>query len=178
MKHSVKPLSGFILSSNTSEQLRHPLELAIVSIIIVTLTVFAIQATYSNIIHSQITEAASLVLAPRTELTVYRALNGHWPENNASSEAWLEGIKHKGKYTEQITLRNNGAILITFSNSNRASQLDEQKLSFRPAYNPSDTSSPVIWVCAAHHYPEELTISGLNETTIENDYLPSFCRSY
>jgi type IV pilus assembly protein PilA len=68
-----------------------------------------------------------------------------------------------------------GAITLVFGNL-AASGLKGKKVTLRPGYVPDAQQVPISWICGAARVPNGLTVAGVNNTDVPQEWLPAGCR--
>jgi len=150
------------------------IEILVVLAIVAILALIALPSFLDTIIRNDIVEALPLADIAKKPVSDSWALIQAFPANNAAA-----GLPVPEKIVNNLIsaiVVEGGAIHITFGN--RANSAIKSKvLTLRPAVVRDAPIVPVAWVCGYADGPGQMTIEGVNRTSIPARYLPSRCRS-
>jgi hypothetical protein len=121
--------------------------------------------------HLRVMEAVSIMTGPKTAMMEYQAVTGVWPLSNEQAGYSDTSLVKEGRL-RSVLIREGGAVDVTFSS--RAGDLVGKVLSVRAWQGPT-TDLPVAWRCG-HARVTPLAAAAVDQTTLSDDELPSFCR--
>jgi type IV pilus assembly protein PilA len=142
----------------------------IVVAIIGILAAIAIPAYQDYTVRAQVTEGLNLASDLKAAVAETYANDGIWPADNAA--VGMDLVK-SGKYVTAVDIED-GTITITFGNQANAAALGGQSLSLQPALS---ANGDVIWNCGNRTVVGDATGTGDPNTTLDDKYLPSTCRT-
>jgi len=145
-------------------------ELLYVILIIGILAAIAIKSYMPCISKAHVISVTGTFDTVRRDNQVYYALHGEWPKD--ISQAIKSGLEKSyqslsSKYQTDIQ---NGAISFTFSIKDR--RISEKTITMRPVVQSDDPFGPVHWVCGDKDGAQGWTISGVDRTSVEDQYIP------
>lgn len=145
-------------------------ELLYVILIIGILAAIAIKSYMPCISKAHVISVTGTFDTVRRDNHVYYALHGEWPKD--ISQAIKSGLEKSyqslsSKYQTDIQ---NGAISFTFSIKDR--RISEKTITMRPVVQSDDPFGPVHWVCGDKDGAQGWTISGVDRTSVEDQYIP------
>jgi type IV pilus assembly protein PilA len=150
------------------------IEILVVLAIVAILALIALPSYLDTIIRNDIVEALPLADIAKKPVADSWSLLQAFPANNAAA-----GLPIPEKIVNNLIsaiVVEGGAIHVTFGN--RANSAIKGKvLTLRPAVVRDAPIVPVAWVCGYAGGPGQMTIEGVNKTSIPARYLPSRCRS-
>jgi type IV pilus assembly protein PilA len=150
------------------------IEILVVLAIVAILALIALPSFLDTIIRNDIVEALPLADIAKKPVSDSWALVQAFPANNAAA-----GLPVPEKIVNNLIsaiVVEGGAIHITFGN--RANSAIKGKvLTLRPAVVRDAPIVPVAWICGYADGPGQMTIEGVNKTTVPARYLPFKCRS-
>ncbi|GGY71173.1 hypothetical protein GCM10011613_14710 [Cellvibrio zantedeschiae] len=148
------------------------LELMVVLAIIAILATMAMPSFESKNTRAQVIESVDLIKNLKDSVGLFYQTEKKFPRHNA--EAGIPKPEFLiGNYVERIDYVM-GAFNITFGNKANG-VLKKKVLSIRPMVVTASPESPISWVCGNSPVPEGMTVVGVNNTNIENKYLPINC---
>ncbi len=148
------------------------LELMVVLAIIGILAAMAMPSFESKNTRAQVIESVDLIKTLKDSVTLFYHTQQKFPRNNA--EAGIPKPESLiGNYVERIDYVT-GSFNITFGNKANG-VLKKKILSIRPMVVTDSPESPISWVCGNSPVPAGMTAVGVNDTNIENKYLPINC---
>ncbi|HYC38551.1 MAG TPA: pilin [Usitatibacter sp.] len=149
------------------------IELMFVVAIIGILSLMAVPGIQENMLKTQVKEALELATLAKKGVQDAWTATSEMPNNNAAA-----GIppKHKivGNLVKEVSVKD-GAITLTLGN-NASKNLENKKVTLRPAVVAGEPTVPIAWVCHNVPVPNGMEPKGANETDIEPKYLPIECR--
>ncbi|MEO8225131.1 MAG: pilin [Gammaproteobacteria bacterium] len=147
------------------------IELMIVVAIIGILAAIAIPAYQDYTIRAQVTEGLSLASALKANIGEYYADKGAWPADITAAGLTTSPT---GKYVLGVAI-DTGTIVITYGDQANTN-IANQKMSIKPWLS---ANNDVIWVCGNNVAPGTVQAdsSGAADTTLEEKYMPSSCRT-
>lgn len=149
------------------------IEMMVVIGVMAILALLALPSYYFRVVRQQIEGIAPLVTIAQTPIAAAWAGTHTLPADNAAA-GLPTADKMVNNYVSAILIQD-GAINITFGN--RATQaLSGKILTLRPAIVTDAPIVPVTWVCGNAAAPYNMTVMGVNRTTIAVTYLPLICR--
>ena len=153
------------------------IELMIVVAIIGILAAIAIPAYQDYTIRAQVTEGLSLASAVKASVAEVYADEGVWPADLVEAgivDAAGAATPPTGKYVLGITI-DDGTIVIEYGDQANANIANET-LSLKPFLSDNND---VVWVCGNKAAPATATDngSGAVDTSLEEKYVPSNCRT-
>ena len=149
------------------------IELMFVVAIIGIISLMAIPGIQENILKKQVKEALELAKIAKDGVQAFWSASGDMPNNNAQA-----GIPPKNKIVGTLVKEvsvNDGAITLTLGN-NASKNLENKKVTLRPAVVVGEPKVPIAWICHAVAVPGGMELRGSDETNIELKYLPAECR--
>jgi type IV pilus assembly protein PilA len=159
----MKKTSGFTL-----------IEIMAVVIVIGILGAIAIPSYMTKIVRQQVESAIPLADIAKQPVALSWQLNQTFPADNAAA-GLPTADKIVNNYISSVALQD-GAIHITFGN-HAHSMIKGKMLTLRPAVVKDAPVVPVTWVCAGAEPPNNMTVNGIDLTTVNAGYLPSICRT-
>jgi type IV pilus assembly protein PilA len=149
------------------------IEMMAVLAILAILAMLAIPSYYFRVVRQQIDGMAPLVSVAEAPVAAAWAATQTLPVDNAGA-----GIpaadKMVNNYVSAVMIAN-GAVNVTFGNRATAA-LAGKVLTIRPAVVSDSPQVPVTWVCGNATAPHNMTLMGVNQTTIPPAYLPLECK--
>jgi Tfp pilus assembly major pilin PilA len=145
-------------------------ELLYVILIIGILAAIAIKSYMPCIAKAHVISVTGTFDTARRDNQVYYALHGEWPKDiNQAIKSGLEKSYQSlsSKYHTDIK---NGAISFTFGIKDR--RISEKTITMRPVVQSDDPFGPVHWVCGDKDGAQGWTISGVDRTSVEDQYIP------
>jgi type IV pilus assembly protein PilA len=133
----------------------------------------AIPSYYFRVVGQQIEGMAPLVNVAEAPVAAAWAATQTLPVDNAGA-GLPPADKMVNNYVSAVLIVN-GAINITFGNR-ATGALSGKVLTIRPAVVSDAPQVPVTWVCGNAAAPHNMTLMGLNQTTIAAAYLPLSCK--
>ena len=147
--------------------------LAVIAVIAI-LALMAVPSYFDRIVKAQIEASLPLADIAKKPIAAQWALTQTLPADNAAA-GLPAADKIVGNYVSAVTVQD-GVINITFGN--RAHKAISGKiLSLRPAVVEDAPVVPVIWVCGRAEAPAKTALKGVDQTNIDNLYLPLECRA-
>lgn len=157
-----KSMSGFTV-----------IEMMVVIAIFAILATIAIPSSMGRIVKEQIVAAMPLADIAKTPIAANWKLEKTLLADN-EAVGLPEHNKIVNNYVSNVLVEN-GAIHMTFGN--KAHNVIKGKiLSMRPAVIEESPIVPVTWVCGNAKAPEQMTVMGVNKTTLAPEYLPYICK--
>jgi len=149
------------------------IEMMAVVAIIAILGAIAVPTYLTKVIRAQIESGMPLADIAQKPIAHSWQIDQKFPADNAAA-GLPAADKIVNNFVSNITVQD-GAIHLTFGN--RASgALKGKILTLRPAVVEDAPIVPVTWVCAGAEVPNNMTVKGVDKTSIELAYLPSICR--
>lgn len=149
------------------------MEMMVVVGIIAILAAIAIPSSLARLIREQVAAAMPLADAAKEPIEISWKSAKTLPVDNAQS-GLPAPEKVVSNYISSLKVEN-GVIDITFGN--KAYQtLHGKVLSFRPAVIEESQAVPISWVCGNAKPPAQMTVKGVNKTTVPQEYLPRLCK--
>ncbi|MFO1323962.1 MAG: pilin [Burkholderiales bacterium] len=149
------------------------MEIVVALAIVAILATLAVPSMVGSIVRDQIVKAVPLAdVAKRPIEAMWQSVQA-FPENNAAA-GLPPAHKIVGNYVSAVAIEN-GVIQITFGNSAH-STIAGKVLSLRPAVVDDAPVVPIAWVCAFAPVPKEMSVKGVNATTVPNNLLPFNCK--
>lgn len=141
--------------------------------IMAILAMVAIPSIQDSLMRKQVLEALPLANIAKGPVAQSWALTQTFPADNAAAGLPV-AEKIVSNFVSGVAVEN-GAIQITFGN--RAYGLLKGKvLSLRPAVVDDAPIVPVAWVCGGAQAPGQMTVHGVNQTSLLPKHLPLECR--
>ncbi len=177
MRNSTRDQALRLIAADSSSRLRSLLELVFVIAIVTLLVGLAIRAQDIQLFRTQIAEAFALSAGPRTEMVVYRAEHGYWPETAAllHSSAFEVG-ERQGRYVQRFVYVGDGAYSVEFGGDYVVQGLGTGQLGMQPMLVEHSVGSPIVWACGYHPAPAGMKKSRADTTSLDPFYLPYSCR--
>jgi len=150
------------------------IEILIVLAIVAILALIALPSFLDTIIRNDIVEALPLADIAKKPVGDSWTLTQAFPADNAAA-----GLPVPEKVVNNLISSvsiEGGAIQITFGNRANAA-IRGKVLTLRPAIVKDAPIVPVAWVCGYAEEPGQMTVQGVNKTTVPARYLPFRCRS-
>lgn len=148
------------------------MEIVVALAIVAILATLAVPAMISSIVRDQIVKAVPLAdIAKKPIAAMWQNVQA-FPEDNAAA-GLPPAHKIVSNYVSALAVEN-GVIQITFGNSAH-SAIAGKVLSLRPAVVDDTPVVPVAWVCAFGPVPKEMSVKGVNATTVPMNLLPYNC---
>ncbi len=148
------------------------IEVLVVLAVLAILLTISLPTFESKNVRVQTLEAIELTKTLKDSINLFYISTQKFPRNNA--EAGIPKAEHLiGNYVKKIELAN-GAFHIEFGNKASA-RIKGKVLSLRPMVVYNSPESPISWLCGNSPVPSGMTAVGLNNTNIENRYLPINC---
>lgn len=148
------------------------MEMMVILAIIAILATIAMPSYKSNHARAQIVESVDLLKNLKESVVVFYEAQKKFPRNNIDA-----GIPKPefliGNFVERIDY-DMGAFNISFGNKANA-VLKKKVLTIRPMVVKGSPESPISWVCGNSAVPEGMIAVGVNNTNIDNQYLPINC---
>jgi type IV pilus assembly protein PilA len=152
------------------------IELMIVVAIIGILAAIALPAYADYTKRAHVAEGITLAMAAKTGVTEFWAVNGRYPNVDASNDAVASPANNsiglpvatsiRGNAVARINLRNNGAIIIIY-NEKVSGKLPSGNFMWLNL-NPSIAGGSLIWQCGKR--------APVHVTNLPDKWLPSSCR--
>lgn len=149
------------------------IEMMVVVAIIAILAMVAIPSSIGRIIKEQVIAAIPLSDAAKEPIGAQWKALKTLPADNAEA-----GLPTPDKVVSNFISKLevvNGVIHMTFGNKAHA-QIKDKILSIRPAVIAESNAVPIAWVCGNAKAPDKMTVTGNNNTNLEDKYLPFACR--
>ncbi len=148
------------------------LELMVVLAVMAILATIALPSLEPKYTRAQIAESVDLLKNLKESVNLFYITAKKFPRNNL--EAGIPKPEHLiGNYVERIDYVA-GSFNITFG-SKANGKLKHKVLSVRPIVVADSPESPISWICGNSSVPAGMVAVGINETNIENMYLPTSC---
>ena len=148
------------------------LEMMVILAIIAILATIAMPSFKSKNTRAQIIESVELLKNLKDSVGLFYQVQKKFPRNNLDA-----GIPKPeliiGNYVERIDYEM-GSFNITFGNKANG-VLKKKVLTIRPIVVKGSPESPISWVCGNSPVPEGMIAVGVNNTNIDNQYLPINC---
>jgi type IV pilus assembly protein PilA len=157
----MKKLFGFTL-----------VEMMAVVAIIAILGAIAIPSYLTKIVRAQVENAMPLADIAKQPIALSWQTHQTFPADNTAA-GLPAADRIVNNYVSAVTVQD-GAIHITFGN-HASAVLNGKKLTLRPAVVEDAPVVPVTWVCARASAPNNMTIKGIDRTTVDLQYLPAIC---
>lgn len=149
------------------------IELMVVVAIIAILGLMAMPSFYYRNVREQIESIALLTAVAEAPIASAWTLTQTMPANNSAAGLPVPE-KMVDNYVSSIQIQN-GAVNVTFGN-HATTAISGKILTFRPAVISDSPIVPVTWVCGSAAAPKNMTIMGVNQTTIPAALLPLNCK--
>lgn len=145
-------------------------ELLYVILIIGILAAIAIKSYIPCISKAHVISVTGTFDTVRRDNQIYYALHGEWPKDiNQAIKCGLEK-SYKSLSSKYQTDIKNGAISFTFGIKDR--RISEKTITMRPVVQSDDPFGPVHWICGDKDGAQGWTISGVDRTSVEDQYIP------
>lgn len=163
--------------TDVGQNLRFAFEACGVFAIVMMLVTLAARNYETQISIAEISEAFTLVSTSKVDLIAHRAETGHWPSNNGmSGNGTLASGDKLGRYVSQLDINYGGAIDVTMGIDGVAEGIAGRRITFRFGLSDGHDGATIILACGNYPAPPGMTLAGRDRTTIDPDYLPSFCK--
>lgn len=149
------------------------IEMMVVVSILAILALVAIPSQIERIVREEVKAAMPLADAAKDPIADTWKATKALPKNNVEARLPVPE-KVVSNFVRRLEVID-GAIYMTFGNKAR-SQLSGKVLSFRPAVIEESEAVPITWVCGNAKAPNQMTVKGINNTTVPDIYLPGICR--
>lgn len=138
------------------------------------LALIAVPSMKDGVLRRQVKEGMALATVAETGVqTAYALSGGKFPADN--KEAGIpESPKIVNSFVKDVSVKA-GAITITYGN-NASSGLAGKKVTLRPAVVPDAPVVPIAWLCHAMAVPNNMEVTGADETDVPPKWLPVECR--
>jgi type IV pilus assembly protein PilA len=149
------------------------IELMVVLAIMAILAMVALPSTQDRLVRDQIIEAAKLVEVAKTPVAAHWAASQAWYANNGAA-----GLPAEDRVVSNLVKRveiSSGAIHMTFGNSANGG-IQDKILTFRPAYVEGAPMVPVTWICGNATPPLNMTVQGIDRSTVAERFRPLNCK--
>jgi type IV pilus assembly protein PilA len=150
------------------------IEMTIVLAVIAILAFMTIPAMQDSALKRQVKDGLALAAVAKTGVQTAYSLAGDMPADNKAA-----GIPDSGKivgtFVKDVSVEG-GAITLTFGNS-ASKQLEDKKLTVRPAVVPGEPLVPIAWLCHLTATPANMEVRGKDVTDIPLNWLPIECRT-
>jgi type IV pilus assembly protein PilA len=149
-------------------------EMLVVIAVVGILTTIGIPGYLHQIVRRQVIEALPLADIAKAPVALAWSLAQPLPHDNVVA-GLPAGDRVVSTYIADLSVQD-GAIQITFGNSANA-LIRGKLLSLRPAVVADTPIVPVSWVCGYAPVPGNMTVKGVNRTSVPEEYLPRACRA-
>lgn len=149
------------------------IEMLVVMAVVGILATVAIPGYLQQIVRRQVIEALPLADIAKAPVALAWSLAQPLPHDNAGGGLPAED-RIVSTYIASLAVQD-GAIQILFGNSANA-LIRGKLLSLRPAVVRDTPIVPVSWVCGYAPVPGNMTVKGVNRTSVPEEYLPRACR--
>jgi type IV pilus assembly protein PilA len=149
------------------------IEMMIVLAVLSILALMAIPSYYYRVVRQQIEGMAPLVTVAEAPVAAAWSATQSLPVDNAAA-GLPAAEKMVNNYVSAVQVVN-GAVNVTFGNRAVAA-LAGKVLTLRPAVVSDAPQVPVTWVCGNASAPHNMTLMGVNQTTVASAYLPPECK--
>jgi type IV pilus assembly protein PilA len=149
------------------------IELMVVIGIIAILALIALPGIPDKLIRDRIVESLKLTDVVKTPIAAIWAFTGKMPLDNVGAGV-PAADKIVNDYISSVAVES-GAIQVTFGN-HAHSAISGKVLTLRPAVVEDAKVVPPTWVCGGAEAVPQMTVRGLNKTTVPARYLPLSCR--
>lgn len=149
------------------------IDIMIAVVIIGILAMTAIPSLQIKFTRDQLVEALPLADLAKAPVLATRSAGLPLPSDNEAA-----GLPPAHKIVSNLVSSvavEHGAIHVTFGNK-AYPVLKGKVLSYRPAVVPDAPIVPLEWVCGYAAPPGEMTVQGINRTSVDVKYLPGSCR--
>ena len=150
------------------------IELVVVLGIIAILAMIAVPGLQDRQVREQVVEAMKIAEIAKAPVAAAWRLAHTLPTDNAEA-----GLPSSDKIVSNLVSSlsvESGAIQVTFGN--RASvAINGKTLTLRPAVVEDAPVVPVAWVCGRATAPNQMTVRGLDKTSVAPNFLPLNCRA-
>jgi len=150
------------------------IEVLVVLGVVGILALIAVPSMKDGVLRRQVKEGMALAgLAETGVQTAYALSGGKFPLDN--KEAGIpDSAKIVNSFVKDVSV-NAGAITITYGN-NASSALDGKRVTLRPAVVPDAPVVPIAWLCHAAAVPNNMEVTGKDDTDVPPHWLPVECR--
>jgi type IV pilus assembly protein PilA len=149
------------------------IEMMVVLAVAAILALMAVPSYYYRVIRQQIEGMGPLVTVAEAPVAAAWTATQLLPADNASAGLPVPE-KMVNNFVSGVTIVN-GAINVTFGNR-AVGALAGKVLTIRPAVVSDAPQVPVTWVCGNAKAPHNMTLMGVNQTTLPPAYLPLECQ--
>jgi len=148
------------------------IEIIVVLAIVAILALVAVPSIQDRLVRNEIVEAMKLADVAKAPLAARWALSRTLPDDNAAAGLPV-AEKIVSNLVSAVTVEN-GAIHVRFGNrANNA--IAGQTLTLRAAVVADAQVVPVAWVCAGAAAPVNMTLQGVDRSSVAAKYLPLNC---
>jgi type IV pilus assembly protein PilA len=150
------------------------IEMLSVLAVLAILALIAIPSMQDSVLRRQVKEGMALAAVAELGVqTAYVSAGGKFPLDNKSAGV-PDSDKIVGNVVKDVSV-NAGAVTITYGN-NASKALDGKKITLRPAVVPDTPMVPIAWLCHTAAVPNNMELTGRDDTDVPPNWLPVECR--
>lgn len=149
------------------------IELMITIAVIAILAVIATPVFVEKMVHDQILEAVPLANLAKPPVEAAWAAGVAFPADNTTAALPAPNLI-VNNFVKSVSVVD-GAINISFGNR-ATGYIQDKVLTLRPAVVDAAPTVPVTWVCGKAAAPTNMSVKGVDATSIPDKYLPLTCK--